>query len=54
VGLFRGEHGSVGDVGDSALEYAQAFLASVAAVLPAIEQFTSWLATPGLSQGDAV
>ena len=42
------------DVGESALEDAQAFPAAVATVLTAIEQFTSWLVTPGLSQGDAV
>ena len=51
---FVGEHGSVDDVGESALEDAQAFPAAVATVLTAIEQFTSWLVTPGLSQGDAV
>ena len=54
VGLYVGEHGSVDDVGESALEDAQAFPAAVATVLTAIEQFTSWLVTPGLSQGDAV
>jgi hypothetical protein len=51
---FVGEQGSVDDVGESTLEDAKGFSAAVATVLTAIEQFTSWLVTPGLSQGDAV
>ena len=44
---FVGEDGSVDDVGESALEDAQAFPAAVATVLTAIEQFTSLVGNTG-------